>query len=247
MADRVYPAALVAGRVTFRALGLRIRVGGDDRIPAHGPAILACTHASYLDFVFAALAARRHRRCVRFLCRADVWDHWLGGPVMRDMRHVPVVREAGAAAYLTARTLLRSGEVVGVFPEGGVSRAYVVRPVMRGAVALARDTGAPLLPVAIWGTQRVWPMGESPRLRRRRPITVLVGERIPVDPAGDLVDQTRRLRAALQAQLDLAQAEHPDQPAPGEYAPWHPVHLGGHAPTLEAAAPLENRPRGAID
>ena len=63
------------------------------------------------------------------------------------MRHVPVDREAPAAAYLKARRLLRDGEVVCVFPEGGISAAYVVRALMPGAVALARETGAPLVPV----------------------------------------------------------------------------------------------------
>ncbi len=65
----------------------------------------------------------------------------------RDGRHghVPVDRAAPAAAYLHARALLREGEAVGVFPEAGVSTSFTVRGLLPGAVALARETGAPLL------------------------------------------------------------------------------------------------------
>ena len=62
---------------------------------------------------------------------------------MDGMRHVPVDREAPAAAYLAARRLLREGEAVGIFPEAGISYSYAVRSLMRGPAALARETGAP--------------------------------------------------------------------------------------------------------
>ena len=78
---------------------------------------------------------------------------------MPRMRHVPVDRAAPAAAYLRARSLLREGEAVGIFPEAGVSTSYTVRALMPGAVALARETGAPLLPMAIWGPQRILTAG----------------------------------------------------------------------------------------
>ena len=78
------------------------------------------------------------------------------------MRHVPVDRDAPAAAYLAARGLVPRGEVVGVFPEAGISQAYDVRAMMPGAVALAAATGAPLVPVAIWGPQRIATAGARP-------------------------------------------------------------------------------------
>lgn len=165
---------------------------------------------------------------------------------MRSMQHVPVVRDHGASAYLLARSALRRGELVGVFPEGGVSRSFVVRPVLRGAVRLAMDTGAPLLPVVVWGPQRLWPADHRPRPRRRVAVSVLVGPPLPVDPHGDLTAQTSWLRGCLQELLDRVQAEHPDQPGPGAPAPWHPAHLGGAALAPDLAAPSENRPRRAV-
>ena len=151
--ELVYPPVIVLTRLVFRALGLRIELSGADRIPRRGPVVLASNHVSFLDFTLVGLAARPGGS-----------GSWPGttssatGQPARScaaMRHVPVDRDAPAAAYLTARRLLEQGEAVGVFPEAGISQAYDVRALMPGAVALAAATGAPLVPVAIWGPQRV--------------------------------------------------------------------------------------------
>ena len=73
-------------------------------MPGTGPVLLAANHVSFLDFLLVGLAARRGDRLVRFLARHDVWHHPLAGPLMRG-RHVPVDRQAPAAAYLRARSL----------------------------------------------------------------------------------------------------------------------------------------------
>ena len=124
--------------------------------------VLASNHVSFPDFVFVqqALLARAAGRLVRFMCRHDIWDSPVGWAMDR-MQHIPVDRQAPAAAYLKARRLLGEGEVVCVFPEGGISAAYVVRALMPGAVALARETGAPLVPVSVWGSQRLWAQKRS--------------------------------------------------------------------------------------
>ena len=69
-----------------------------------------------------------------------------------------------------ARRLLREGEVVGVFPEAGISYSFTVRALMRGVASLARETGAPVIPVAIWGTQRIYSVGRPDEhgMSRRR-------------------------------------------------------------------------------
>ena len=126
---------------------------------------------------------------------------------------------------------------------------------MRGVASLARETGAPVVPVAIWGSQRT--------LVRRRPgrarpeaatqpdgaaggSTSSFGEPITCAAGDDLVGLTRRLGALLTDQLEELQRLPHHVPAPGERAPWYPAHLGGHAPTRAEAAHLDVVPRSAV-
>ncbi len=242
--ELVYPPVIGLTRVVFRALGLRIELSGADRIPRHGPVVVASNHVSFLDFTLVGLAARPRR--VRFLTRHDVLDHWAAGPFMRGMRHVPVDRAAPAAAYLTARRLLARGEAVGIFPEAGISQAYDVRALMPGAVALAAATGAPLVPVALWGAQRVATARRPTDLTRGRPVSIAVGEPIRVPAASDVVAGSVDLGRRLQAMLDVLQAEPRHVPRADEDASWYPAHLGGTAPTRAEAEPRESSPTSAI-
>jgi 1-acyl-sn-glycerol-3-phosphate acyltransferase len=221
-----------------------------------GPVVLAANHVSFPDFLFVGQALL-DRRLVRFMCRADVWDAPLPGrPVgrgMEAMRHIPVDRAAPAAAYLRARALLREGEAVCVFPEGGISTAYVVRALMPGAVALARETGAPLVPVSIWGSQRIWAQRQAldaplpkPDLTRGRMVDVQFHEPLHVPPGSDLVGTTRVLGQGLQDGLEALQTLLEHRPRPGEYAPWYPAHLGGHARDRAGSFALDDMPGSAV-
>lgn len=252
MSELTYRAAIATGKVALRALDLRVRSEGSDNVPADGPVVLACNHVSFPDFFYVGQAMLGTGRLVRFLCRSDIWDSPVG-TLMERMRHVAVDREAPAGAYVRARGLLRVGEVVCVFPEAGISAAYAVRAMMPGAVALARETGAPLLPVTVWGGQRLWGQKRAldapfprPEVTRGRTVDVRIGEPWLVPPGADLTQTTRRLGATLQATLDDLQrlAEH--RPRPGEWAPWHPEHLGGDALEREASYELDGMPRSAI-
>ena len=252
MREPTYRAAIAAGKVVLRALDLRVRSEGAEHLPAQGPVVLACNHVSFPDFVYVGQALLGTGRHVRFLCRGDIWDS-RAGTFMERMRHVPVDREAPAAAYLRARSLLCEGEVVCVFPEAGISAAYAVRAMMPGAVALARETGAPLLPVTVWGGQRLWGQKRTledpfprPAYARGLHVDVRIGEPWHVAPDADLVETTRRLGATLQATLDGLQRLPEHQPRPGEWAPWHPEHLGGHALEREASYALDGMPRSAV-
>ena len=242
--ELVYPPVAGLTRVLFRALGLRIEVVGADLVPARGPVVLASNHVSFLDFTLVGLAAAPRR--VRFLARHDAFAHPVAGPAMRAMRHVAVDREAPAAAYLSSRRLLEQGEAVGLFPEAGISQAYDVRALMPGAVALAAATGAPLVPIAIWGPQRVATARRPTDLTRGRPVSIQVGVPVRVPPGADVLAGTVDLAVALQGMLDRLQALPRHQPRPGEDAPWHPAHLGGSAPTRREAEPRESIPRSAI-
>jgi 1-acyl-sn-glycerol-3-phosphate acyltransferase len=233
--EATYTATIAAGRLALGALGLRIDLRGDEQVPTSGPVLLASNHVSFLDFVLVGLAARRSRRYVRFLTRYDVWRNPLVGRAMTAMGHVPVDRAAPAGAYLHARALLRRGEAVGVFPEAGISLSWTVRGLLPGAVALAAETGAPVVPVAIWGPQRVATALRRPDLRRGRPVSISVGAPYAVAPDADRTAELHRLGGRLQRMLDELQERREHQPPPGEQPWWHPAHLGGGAPTPLAA------------
>ncbi|WP_104105590.1 lysophospholipid acyltransferase family protein [Nocardioides sp. 616] len=248
-----YRTALGLGRLALRALDVTLETRGLEHVPTTGPVILAATHVSYLDSLPICLAARDRGRLPRFLSRHDVWQTpGLAGPMDR-MGHIPVDRDAPAAAYLRARRLLRAGEVVGIFPEAGISYSFTVRSLMRGTAALARETGAVIVPTALWGSQRIYSVGRpvdgvepGPDLTRGRRIDLCFGEPITLgadaDPVAGTIELGRRLTELLEGLQELPH----HQPRAGEHAPWHPAHLGGHAPDREEALALDQLPRSAL-
>jgi 1-acyl-sn-glycerol-3-phosphate acyltransferase len=254
MREAWYRSVNALGRTALRALAVDLRWTGVDNVPASGPVILASTHGSYPDFVFIERAAMARGRFVRFMTRHDVWNQRLVGAAMTGMGHIPVDRAAPLAAYLRARSLLRAGDAVGIFPEAGISYSYTVRSLMPGVAALARETGAPVVPLAIWGAQRIWSVGRldeqgrepGPDLTRGRRVDVRFGPAFSVAPEADLREVTEALGHRLTDLLEELQALPHHQPAPGERPPWHPAHLGGTAPSRLEALDLDVVPRSAV-
>ncbi|MEU8630720.1 lysophospholipid acyltransferase family protein [Amycolatopsis sp. NPDC048633] len=242
MADLVYPPVIGAARTMFRVLDNRIRIEGAEHIPRRGGAVIACNHVSYLDFIFCGLGARPAKRLTRFMAKKEIFDNRIAGPLMRGMHHISVDRSAGVASYREALGKLKDGEVVGVFPEATISRSFTVKEIKSGAVRMAAAANVPVVPMALWGTQRLWTKGRPKDLTRRHvPISILIGE--PMHPAkGDDWDVvTKDLRDRMSALVDRAQAGYPDQPASDEERWWLPAHLGGTAPTPEEAAELDRQ------
>lgn len=226
MVDLVYPPVVLVGYGAFAALGLKIRVHGGEHLPRSGGAVLASNHVSYLDFVFAGFAARPSKRLVRFMAKDSVFRHPVAGPIMRSMHHIPVDRGAGAASYAHAVESLRAGEVVGVFPEATMARSFEPKSFKTGAVRMAQEAAVPLVPMAVWGTQRLWCYdSRSSMAQRGVPVELHVGP--PLDPSGDPVEATARLRAAVIELVSRAQEEYPDD-GTGQW--WQPARLGGTAP-----------------
>ncbi|MEU7921772.1 lysophospholipid acyltransferase family protein [Micromonospora zamorensis] len=240
MPELVYPPVIAAAKTAFRLLDLKITIEGAHHVPRTGGAVLASNHVSYLDFIFAGLGANPSGRLVRFMAKQSVFADRIGGPLMRGMKHIPVDRQAGAASFRAAVEALKRGEVVGVFPEGTISRSFTVKELKSGTVRMARSAKVPVLPVAVWGTQRLWTKGRPRTLTRRHtPITILVGE--PINPA-DFPDPNvlaAELTTRLSALVDRAQRDYPDAPAGPDDTWWLPAHLGGSAPTPEEAAVLD--------
>ena len=242
----MYAPVVALCRTAFRALGMTVTVTGADRIPASGGAVLASNHVSYLDFVLAGLAGVHARRYVRFMAKQGVFDNPVAGPLMRGMKHIPVDRDAGSTSFRTALSALKQGEVVGIFPEATISRSFTVKELKSGAVRLAQASGTPLVPVTVWGGQRMFSKGVPRQLTRRGThVLIDVGEPIPVPKGGDGDALAALLRDRLQAMLEDQQRRTPEQPRLGEDAWWHPAHLGGRAPTPEQAQALDDAERAA--
>ncbi|MFJ5988266.1 lysophospholipid acyltransferase family protein [Lentzea sp. NPDC092896] len=235
MSDRVYPPVIAAAKLMFKVLDVRLTVEGAHHVPRTGGAVLASNHVSYLDFIFAGYGARPSGRLTRFMAKHEIFANKIAGPLMRGMHHIPVDRSAGQASYQQALSALRTGEVVGIFPEATISRSFTVKDIKSGANRLAYEAGVPIVPVALWGTQRLWTKGRPKDLTQRHvPVTILIGE--PFEPSpGDSGDDV--LRKRMQELLDTAQADYPTEPG----AWWAPAHLGGTAPTPEQAARLDSR------
>ena len=240
MADLVYPPVITLARAVFRLQGLRFQIRGTDNIPRTGGAVMAINHVGYFDFTYAGYAARSAGRLVRFMAKSEVFDHPVSGPLMRGMKHISVDRSAGAASFRRAIEALRAGEIVGVFPEATISMSFELKAFKNGAVRMAADAGVPLIPIVIWGSQRVWTKGRPKRLGRHNvPILIAVGEPMNVTPAQDRDAHTRDLRERMAALLEDLQRSYPDRPTGPNDGWWLPARLGGTAPTPERAKELE--------
>ena len=239
MVEYVYAPVVAAARLSFAGLGLKIDLRGTENVPRRGGAVLASNHVSYLDFIYAGLGAHPSGRYVRFMAKDSVWKNPVAGPLMRGMKHIPVDRDAGTAAFRDAVRDLRAGELVGIFPEATMSRSLEIKEIKNGAVRIARTANVPLIPMIVFGGQRILSYGHRD-LHRGRTIVIMVGEPLATPRGVDVDVTTQALHDRLAELLDLAIARYPDKPAG---ATWIPARLGGGAPTPEEALAIEERVR----
>ncbi|MFT2017611.1 lysophospholipid acyltransferase family protein [Streptomyces sp. 796.1] len=237
MAELVYPPVIGVARSMFKALDLRFDIQGTENIPRRGGAVLVSNHIGYLDFVFAGLTARPAKRLVRFMAKESVFRHKVSGPLMRAMKHIPVDRKQGIDAYRHAVKSLRSGEIIGVFPEATISESFTLKNFKSGAARMAQEANVPLLPMALWGTQRLWTKGHKRDMGRNHfPITIRVGEPLETQPGESADSLTERLRTRVQELLEAAQRAYPVRPKDADDTWWVPAHLGGTAPPAPVRA-----------
>ena len=237
MRDITYPPVILAAKTGFRLLGQRFAMTGTEHVPRTGGVLLACNHIGYVDFVYGGLAANPSGRLVRFMAKRELFDHALVGPLMRSLHHIEVDRGAGEASFRRAVDFLQRGEAVGIFPEATISRAMELKEFKTGAVRIAAAAGVPLVPVILWGTQRMMTKDHPRDFSRGKTIAIRVGA--PLHPTGaDPVAETAELHAVMSTMLDETIRAYPvaEQP-PGSW--WLPAAHGGSAPTLEEAAGLD--------
>jgi 1-acyl-sn-glycerol-3-phosphate acyltransferase len=176
-----------AGRLV-RAM-FRTRLTGGEHIP-DGGALLAGNHVSYMDPVLMWCASPRP---VHFMAKRELWDNSVIAWGLPRLWAFPVTRgEPDRTAITTATELLRSGELVGVFPEGTRQTDTVdsLGHAQGGAAFIALRADAPIVPVAFVGTDKVWPKGARfPRLART---FIYCGA--PIHPGEVLPDGGRRER-----------------------------------------------------
>ena len=122
-----------------------------------------------------------------------------------------------------------------MFPEGTISRSFVPRAGKSGAARMAMQSGAALVPVAVWGTQRILTKDRPKNFERKVAIDVHVGPPIAYERDEDPTTITTRLMASITELSDRAQRRYPQDPSSPEQAWWLPAHLGGSAPTVEEA------------
>lgn len=228
MADLVYPPVIIAIKTLWKYLGLKFDFQGDENIPRKGGAILAINHVSYFDFAITGTAALPTGRYVRFMAKKEIFDNKLAGPLMRGMHHINVDRQNGSASFVAALRALKSGEIIGIFPEGTISTSFEIKGLKSGAVRLAMGAGVPIIPTIIWGSQRTWTKGVKRNLRRNNfPVSVLFGEPITYQRGDDVEVAEAQLRQALLTMLHVVQDNYPDSHV-GQR--WAPTRLGGTAP-----------------
>jgi putative phosphoserine phosphatase/1-acylglycerol-3-phosphate O-acyltransferase len=187
-------------------------VTGVGHIPKTGPVLLVSNHRSYFDVAAIGLVASELHRPVRFMGKQEVFDAPVVGQLARVLGGIPVDRGSHTSEPMhRAAAALRAGEVVIVLPQGTIPRGEAFfDPVLKGhtgAARLAAETGAPVIPIGVWGTEKVWPRSSKvpniANLQHPPRVTVRVGRAVELG-LEDAVADTAALMSAI---ADLLPAE----------------------------------------
>ena len=184
---------------------------GSENIPKTGPAIFFMNHTSYADPLVTALYFYENGRAVRFFGKDSLFKLPIVGWIIRNAEQIPVKRESDSAAQALeiAQELLEKGLAVGIYPEGTLTRDENIWPMVAktGAVRLALESGAPLIPVAQWGAHKI--IGRYQKKLHVFPRTEVViksGPAINLDPwRGRTEDHQAMVEATAYAMKKLTQ------------------------------------------
>ncbi|MDT7804591.1 MAG: hypothetical protein QOI78_8024 [Actinomycetota bacterium] len=199
----------------------RFRVRGSRNIPKAGGVLVASNHLSFADPTTLTAFCLAAGRVPRYLAKASLWNLPVVRSVMRSGRHIPVYRGAATAseAFRDAVASVNAGECVAIFPEATFSQDPAGWP-MRGKTGVARialETGAPVIPVANWGTHHLLPgTAWFPRGLPRKTVDLVAGPPVDLsDLAGReltravLEEATARIMAAVTDLLVTLRGERP--------------------------------------
>lgn len=207
---------------TARAL-MRRTWSGQRHIPRTGGVVVACNHLSVLDPIAVARYVYGAGRYPCFLGKESVFRVPVMGGILRRVGQIPVYRESARAsqAFRAAVAAVRAGACIVVYPEATVTRDPRLWPMSgkTGAARIAIDSGAPVVPLATWGAQQLWPYHGKPHLWPRGTVRVTAGA--PVDLAAYREGQAgeEALRAAtsvIMHRIAGLVAEMRGEPAPDE-------------------------------
>jgi 1-acyl-sn-glycerol-3-phosphate acyltransferase len=180
---------------------------GGEKLPESGPAIVVCNHLSYIDPLTFTHFLFNSGRAPRYLGKMGVFNIPIIGRVVRGAGQIPVDRQSpnAAKAYEHAIAVLKAGHLLGVFPEGTLTRDENFWPMRgkSGVVKLALLTGAPIIPCAQWGPERVLPpYSKKIKLFPRTKISIRVGEPLDFSKWHGKVDDPIALEEATDYVMD---------------------------------------------
>ena len=232
--EPTYRTMEIMAQTFFWAVGARITYIGEENIPDRSGAVVAINHTSYVDWLAAGLAARRRGRRLRYLVKGELQQRKIINFAIKHTKTIPVNRSAGADAYALGVQRLKEGFVIGIYPESTISRSFELHEFKTGAARMAYEANVPIIPVIVWGSQRIWTKGHPKQLGHNKvPVTVRVGA--PLSASADTSLTNAMLRESMSTLLDEVQQGY-HHPA-GEY--WVPSRLGGSAPTVADATHMD--------
>ena len=181
---------------------------GVENIPRQGPVLLAINHIAYLDPLAAAYVVDKAKRIPRFLAKHELFDDKRIAWILKGAKQIPVKRGTADAPMALDEALraVDRGEIIVIFPEGTITNDPDLHP-MEGKTGIARlalQSGAPVIPAALWGTANIWPKGYAKRWRPRQDICARVGRpkfftsRDPENP-----EEWRRVAAEIMDEISL--------------------------------------------
>lgn len=227
----------------------RTRIGwrGGEHLPRTGGALLVGNHVSFSDPIFDIAFGIAHGRIPRFMAKSELWDVPVVKWVLGGGGHIPVYRASKRAgeSFAGAIDALAAGEVVAVYPEGTYTAdptGWPMRP-KNGVARIALRSGAPVVPMANWGSQDVLPPNGRPQLFPRHRVSVVLGP--PVDLSefagrpltrSTMDEATAKIMDAVTALLeDVREERRPDRPPFDPDAPGAPADRPAAPPEREAS------------